>query len=228
MEEKLIIFIHIPKTGGTTLNDIFKKLYAENEIYDHIPVEEMSNHFSRLKEEEKETLKAISGHHFYGIHDLFSKPYTYFTMMRNPIERVISLYYFLKTYPGYYQENMRNMSFEDYLDWDPQAKNGQTQQICGIHSQISLEKAKENLKAFEVVGITEMFNESLLLLKNKLGWNDIAYTRKNVTKSRPLLREVPTEIIKKIKKNNQLDIELYEFTKFDLIKQLSDLKDSSN
>ncbi|MGF9947290.1 sulfotransferase family 2 domain-containing protein, partial [Priestia megaterium] len=154
--------------------------------------------------------------------------YTYFTMMRNPIERVISLYYFLKTYPGYYRENMENMSFEDYIDWDPQAKNGQIQQICGIHSQIGLEKAKENLKTFKVVGITEMFNESLLLLKDKLGWNDIAYKRKNVTKSRPLLQEVPTEIIKKIKKNNQLDIELYEFAKSDLIKQLSDLKGSPN
>lgn len=64
-------------------------------------------------------------------------------MMRNPIERVISLYYFLKTYPGYYEENMKNMSFEEYIDWDPQAKNGQIHQICGLNSQLSLEKAKK-------------------------------------------------------------------------------------
>ncbi|MDD1516000.1 sulfotransferase family 2 domain-containing protein [Priestia megaterium] len=228
MQKKLIIFMHIPKTGGTTLNEIFKRSYTENEIYDHVPLEAMSKHFSQLKEEDKKRIKAVSGHHFYGIHDLFSRPYTYFTMMRNPIDRVISLYYFLKTYPGYYEENMRNMSFEEYIDWDSQARNGQIHQICGQNSQLSLEKAKENLKTFEVVGITEMFNESLLLLKDKLGWNDIAYKRKNVTKSRPLLQEVPTEIIKKNKKNNQLDIELYEFAKSDLIKQLSDLKESPN
>ncbi|MET3089269.1 sulfotransferase family 2 domain-containing protein [Priestia megaterium] len=220
MEKKLIIFMHIPKTGGTTLNDIFKKSYAENEIYDHVPLEAMRNHFSQLKEEDKKETKAISGHHFYGIHDLFSKPYTYFTMMRNPIERVISLYYFLKTYPGYYEENMRNMSFEEYIDWDPQARNGQIHQICGQNSQLSLEKAKENLKVFEVVGITEMFNESLLLLKNKFNWANIEYKKENVTKSRPRISEVSPKIIKKIEKNNELDIELYEFIKSNFIKQL--------
>jgi len=220
MEKKLIIFMHIPKTGGTTLNDIFKKSYAENEIYDHVPLEAMWNHFSQLKEEDKKEIKAISGHHFYGIHDLFSKPYTYFTMMRNPIERVISLYYFLKTYPGYYEENMRNMSFEEYIDWDPQARNGQIHQICGQNSHLSLEKAKENLKVFEVVGITEMFNESLLLLKNKFNWANIEYKKENVTKSRPRISEVSPKIIKKIEKNNELDIELYEFIKSNFIKQL--------
>ena len=212
--------MHIPKTGGTTLNDIFKKSYAENEIYDHVPLEAMRNHFSQLKEEDKKEIKAISGHHFHGIHDLFSKPYTYFTMMRNPIERVISLYYFLKTYPGYYEENMRNMSFEEYIDWDPQARNGQIHQICGQNSQLSLEKAKENLKVFEVVGITEMFNESLLLLKNKFNWANIEYKKENVTKSRPRISELSPKIIKKIEKNNELDIELYEFIKSNFIKQL--------
>ncbi len=53
MGKKLIIFIHIPKTGGTTLNEIFKRSYAENEIYDHVPVEAMNEHFSQLKEENK-------------------------------------------------------------------------------------------------------------------------------------------------------------------------------
>ena len=223
MGKKLIIFIHIPKTGGTTLNEIFKRSYAENEIYDHIPVEAMNEHFSQLKAENKKVIKAISGHHFYGIHDLFAKPYTYFTMMRNPIERVISLYYFLKTYPGYYEENMKNMSFEEYIDWDPQAKNGQIHQICGLNSQLSLEKAKENLGVFELVGITELFNESLLLLKNNFNWTNIEYVKKNVTKSRPRLSEVSTAIIKKIEKNNELDIELFEYIKSNFIRQLKDL-----
>ncbi|MEH7164121.1 sulfotransferase family 2 domain-containing protein [Priestia megaterium] len=222
MGKKLIIFIHIPKTGGTTLNEIFKRSYAENEIYDHVPLEAMSKHFSQLKEEDKKVIKAISGHHSYGIHDLFSKPYTYFTMMRNPVERVISLYYFLKTYPGYYENSMRNMPFEEYIDWDPQAKNGQIRQICGPTSQISLEKAKENLEAFELVGITEMFNESLQLLRDKFNWNNIEYVKKNVTKSRPRISEVSTEIIKKIEKNNELDIQLFEYIRSNFIRQLKD------
>ncbi len=75
---------------------------------------------------------------------IFFLNYTYFTMMRNPIERVISLYYFLKTYPGYYEKNMKNMSFEEYIDWDPQAKNGQIHQICGV--KLSTEVSKKQKK----------------------------------------------------------------------------------
>ncbi|WP_339998976.1 sulfotransferase family 2 domain-containing protein [Priestia aryabhattai] len=222
MERKVVIFMHIPKTGGTTLNNIFKRSYSKNEIYDHIPLEEMNKQFSQLKEEDKKTLKAVSGHHFYGIHEIFSKPYVYFSMMRHPIERVVSLYYFLKSYPGYYEEKMKHMSFDDYIDWDPQAKNGQTQQICGGESQLSVEKAKENLMEFELVGITEMFNESLLLLKKKFKWGNIEYKKMNVTRSRPSLNEVPIEIIKKIEKHNALDIELFEYTKSNFIKQLKE------
>ncbi|WP_268990094.1 sulfotransferase family 2 domain-containing protein [Priestia aryabhattai] len=74
MDEKVVIFMHIPKTGGTTLNNIFKKFYSENEIYDHVPLEEMNKQFSQLKEEDKKNIKAISGHHFYGIHEFFLNP----------------------------------------------------------------------------------------------------------------------------------------------------------
>ena len=223
MEDKLIIFMHIPKTGGTTLNHIFTKLYSRNELYDHVPIEKMEEHFNQLTQQERETIKAISGHHFYGVHEFTDKPYIYFTMLREPVERVISLYYFLKDYPGYYKEKMKDMSFEEYIEWDPQAKNGQTLQICGthLHSEISIEKAKERLNDFEVVGITEMFNESLSLLERRFGWSNIEYEKKNITKSRPKLQDIPEEIIKKIKINNQLDIELYEFVKSNLIKQLS-------
>ncbi|MBY0159621.1 MULTISPECIES: sulfotransferase family 2 domain-containing protein [Cytobacillus] len=223
MEEKLIIFLHIPKTGGSTLNYIFRKHYSEKEIFDHVEIDKMIEQYNRLDDAERQTLKAISGHHFYGIHEHFLKPCLYFTMLREPIDRVISLYYFLREYPGYYQDNMKNMSLEEYIEWDPQARNGQTLQLCGSQNLANLQKAKENLETFPVFGITEKFNESLYLLKRNFGWSNIDYTKKNITRVRPSLQEVPAKTIKKIEQYNQLDIELYRFAEKKLTKQLEQL-----
>lgn len=68
-----------------------------------------------------------------------------------------------------------------------------------------------------------MFNRSLLLLKKKFKWGNIKYKKVNVTKSRPLLNEVPIDIIKKIEKHNELGIELFQYIKSNFIKQINDL-----
>ena len=61
------------------------------------------------------------------------------------------------------------------------------------------------------------------MLKNKFNWAIIEYVKKNVTKSLPRLSEVSTALIMKIEKNNELDIELFEYIKSNFIRQLRDL-----
>jgi hypothetical protein len=61
------------------------------------------------------------------------------------------------------------------------------------------------------------------MLKNKFNWAIIEYVKKNVTKSLPRLSEVSTALIMKIEKNNELDIELFEYIKSNFIRQLGDL-----
>ena len=61
------------------------------------------------------------------------------------------------------------------------------------------------------------------MLKNKFNWTIIEYVKKDVTKSLPRLSEVSTALIMKIEKNNELDIELFEYIKSNFIRQLRDL-----
>jgi Galactose-3-O-sulfotransferase len=63
---------------------------------------------------------------------------------------------------------------------------------------------------FAVVGLSERFDESLLLIKRKLGWNRLPlYQKQNVAAHRP--PELPKHVLNTIRKHNELDYELYEW-----------------
>ena len=222
MSEGLLdIFMHIPKTGGTTLNELFKKQYKLNEIFDHDSFQKKMMKLDELTDMEKRNIKAITGHYFYGIHQEFSRPFNYFTMLREPVDRVISSYYFLKDYPGY--EMVKNMTLEEFVVKGPEAPNLQTLMVCGSQEKPDIEKAKENLKTFTVVGVTELFNETLFCLKKAYAWGDIHYTRKNITKNRLAKEEVPSPLKNLIRKYNALDMELYDYAKKLLYEKLQSL-----
>ncbi|MFA1710871.1 sulfotransferase family 2 domain-containing protein [Peribacillus frigoritolerans] len=222
MSEGLLdIFMHIPKTGGTTLNELFKKQYKLNEIFDHDSFQKKMMKLDELTDMEKRNIKAITGHYFYGIHQEFSRPFNYFTMLREPVDRVISSYYFLKDYPGY--EMVKNMTLEEFVVKGPEAPNLQTLMVCGSQEKPDIEKAKENLKTFTVVGVTELFDETLFCLKKAYAWGDIHYTRKNITKNRLAKEEVPSPLKNLIRKYNALDMELYDYAKKLLYEKLQSL-----
>ncbi|WP_445487020.1 sulfotransferase family 2 domain-containing protein [Niallia sp. 03133] len=222
MADKAVsVFIHIPKTGGTTLNEIFKRQYNSKKFHDHDSYNGEIKTLDELNEHEKNKILAVAGHHFYGDHEYFNKPFRYFTMLRNPVDRVISLYYFLQTFPGY--ERVKDMSLEEYILAEPEAQNNQTVLICGDFVNPDLDTAKERLKTFQIVGVTDMFDESLFFLKKEFNWKKVNYTKKNITKNRPLKEEISSDLINLIKEYNALDIELYYFAKQLLEEKINNL-----
>ncbi|MEY8738455.1 hypothetical protein AB9M62_02095 [Bacillales bacterium AN1005] len=116
--------------------------------------------------------------------NILDKSHRYFTMLRHPVDRVSSLYYYLmeNDYPGY--EWMKEMTLEEFVEATPEAQNNQTTLLCGYPINPDVNTAKERLKSFDMVGITELFNESLFLLKKTFNWKNIDYRRVNITKSR--------------------------------------------
>ncbi|KXS41809.1 MULTISPECIES: sulfotransferase family 2 domain-containing protein [unclassified Candidatus Frackibacter] len=236
---KLLIFLHIPKTGGVTLRRIIDKQYSLDEVHEGSE----QGMINRLKRDE-DKLKCIQGHMKFGIHTHCSKPYTYITMLREPIERVISVYYFIRRRPqNKWYDDVKNISLKEFVSKDEFWQNNTNIQtfllaggerpnkITDLFNLNNLSQAKKNLnKYFSVVGITEMFDESLVLMKQELGWDDISYTRKNVSKNRLAKGEVEKEIIEIIRERNRLDIELYEYVKINLIKRIESLnvKDKDN
>ena len=236
----LFIHLHIPKTGGTTLRDIIQRQYQSEKILMIPKLDESEDILKEVSTSQINQLKLIQGHLKYGIHNHFHRRAKYFAIIRDPINRVLSTYYYVlsqKNNPQNLSTSNNQMTIYDYVQSgvNPFLINGQTQLISGktvnidnpiIKSEELFSLAKENIaNDFLFLGITEMFDETILILKNMLGWHMPYYSIANRTKNKPNYDAVDPTVISFLKEHNQLDIKLYNFTKTSLLNKIAEEND---
>ena len=221
VDHPAVIFLHIPKTAGTTLNRIIESQYSPFAIYTMDPyrIRATAERFKRLPEARRRRFRVVRGHLLYGIHEFLPQGATYITMLRDPVARALSAYYFAlrrPLNPLHRKIRREQLSVKDCLRLFPERHNLQCRFIAGIkdtavRDERLLNIAKENLaKSFSVVGISERFEESLILISEKFGWQIPFYENQKVAKNRP---SIEPELADLIREHNRLDDELYEFGK---------------
>jgi hypothetical protein len=160
----------------------------------------------------------FKGHMLFGLHEILPQPATYVTVLREPIDRVISAFYFMRSYvlhPAYWQFRRENWTLEDFVRRS-RRENVQSKILAGAEynspcTEEILEQAKENLfRYFSVVGLSEHFEESLALMKLRFGWKLERYSSFNVTRARPKKRDLPQPTLDLIAEKNAFDLALYE------------------
>lgn len=231
-QEESLIFLHIPKTGGSTLHGIIERQYEPNPIFtiDGNRFRESIDEFKRLPEEQRRKIKVLKGHMYFGLHEFLPGHSTYITILRDPIERVVSLYHYILRNPDHRAHEAitsQHMSLKDFVICGEYKllNNGQTRILCGepkLDADVPfgqcpakmLELAKRNLQEhFRFVGLLERFDESLILLKKTFGWKLPFYKPRNITRERPPKKAVSKDALHAIEKYNGLDIELYRYAK---------------
>ncbi|MBX9744107.1 MAG: sulfotransferase family protein [Chlamydiales bacterium] len=205
-------FIHIPKTGGTSLHAILENQVDLENLYPprrfqkaNIPVahEYVSGHFPfwfchRLDKEFAQSFKV--------------------TILRNPIDRYLSLL-------RYRKKNivqLRSLSLDlihEYTQNNPLfSAESKSNTMCRflasdptLEGIALLESAKENLQKFDFVLCLESFKEDVQELCRliHIHLSEDAVPCLNVTR----FEEVSPELMAIVIRYNDLDIELYEYAK---------------
>ena len=210
MEQKRI-FIHIPKTGGTTLDcAITGSQWMKKHdpfYYRHIQHDTKTSNAGDIFQKQN--------HPKYQGFDLY-------TMLRHPVDRLVSEYYFVRDRKEYFsllKKHPKNL--EEFVQ-NSQTRNYMLNFLVGGRiypkkqvGQADLERVKETIDKLSIhVGIFEEYEKSLQYFSNVMNikWpKKIAVKR--VTLNRPKLAEVNENIKETIIKNNDLDMQLYNFCK---------------
>jgi len=214
MEKMLFCFIHIERSGGTTLHYLLRKTFIN---YYSIPTYngkygEILNpcNFSRIIST-LPFIKGVGGHtlrSYAGYEDSIKKPIFYITFLRDPIERYISQFNYILAHFN------KNMSFDHYLSLH-RFQNFQIKKICGYDN---LQKGINEINRYGFVGLTDRFDESITFLSKNLGVNyiNIKINKRNTIESTNLTKYLsPSDLtdkqFRKVTDNNKLDIDFYKY-----------------
>lgn len=194
-----VVFYHIEKCAGTSLEDCFHNYfldkYSENQIY--IPEKNNYKHICMAEKEffEKHNYKVILGHISFNNKNFVIKNHLSITCVRNPIDRMISHYYHF-----HYDEYKKplNAFNENDLKKYVDAEKAILLRISG--ENCILEAALNNLKEINVILIFEKIKEDI----NKLNILLNDYFHLNTTLSLSELNKNKNVNNEEIKKDKEI------------------------
>lgn len=220
--DRTAIFLHIGKTAGTTLNSVLDREFPSAAIFTVDSHEDASARaqLTRLRAQELARLRLVRGHLMYGVHEVLPQRALYFSLLRDPCERLISAYGHIRSVPSHRLHRQvvdGGLSFEEFVtsgvtietdNWQLRCLAGDADTRFGECDERMLDRAIENVRRdFAFLGIAERFDESLIALSRMYGWRNISYVRLNQGRSpRPT---ITPRIRAAIEPQLALDRELY-------------------
>lgn len=207
-----LISIHIPKTAGTSFRNTLEGVYGREGVVrlDIGLIRQETRIWEELYSDATlpSQTRVVHGHFSYPLltgRFPVDPDLPVITWLRDPVQRVISNYYYLvKRLREELEEEKRGLnilvklqrSLEEYVRYD-RAQNRMSRFLEGL-----------DLDRMAFVGFVESYDEDLALLAQRMNWSEVPVFHHNRTaKESP---EVPETTLDLIRNLNQKDLRLYE------------------
>jgi sulfotransferase famil protein len=227
-----LIFLHLPKTAGTSFKFALQELLPPGALLYEVggaPNHEVVRALMAMDASQRAQFKAIMAHVPYGLHVLFPEA-KYVTMLREPVARILSTYYFAKSRTEFELSNKiaAGMTVEEFAA-DVFNDNAQVRRLlkypdisrddvfldppAGQLKSAHLDDAKDTLERCAVVGVAERYNEFLDCVAAEFGLPFIPRREDNVTAIPWHREDLSEQTIDRLREISRFDIELYAHAK---------------
>lgn len=166
-----LIFAHVPKTAGTSVRSVFQAWYGTR-LLPHYPQKDNGGRPVKYDVVQMHSAKepAVIYGHFnrekgFGIEDYYPEASQFVTVLRDPVERVLSGYFYMRS-QGIHMApfgDLRNVSAQEYVD---HADINMFKFLPAALESGDFEVAVE--ERFVEIGLTEHLEESLSRIAVKL------------------------------------------------------------
>lgn len=222
-EEELWLFLHIPKTAGSS----FRSALADRLQPDfNINIDSVRGTMSRdegfkdavekfIALDKQQKFAFASGHlkmpEVVAIEQAAGRPVRIITLLRTPATRVVSEYRYQRTpvHSGHEKFREDYPTIESYVD-DPRSQNKMFRHLALPKETLPLTIARME-KTFGYVGVVEMYPLLVKQCSQLIGANVADNTRLRVTPAtKENAVEVTEDLLKKIRQLNSLDEDLWK------------------
>lgn len=231
--EPRVLFLHVMKTAGTTFMWHLRTVFAPEAIYpgkgfdwtdpDDVGVYVDLDRLAALPAARLDRVRLVAGHYPYSARHLLPGSVRTVTILREPVARTVSLLkHFKRLHPPSRDRTLRQI-YEDPDRFVGFIENHQTRvfaiepadRVRTLREPVAIDErrfatALANLRAIDVLGLTERYDDFLEGLRARFGWwpdGVPPVPRANVAEESWAIDD---ELIERIAADNRWDVALYE------------------